>query len=377
MDTNRSLQKFRNWPRWTIIPVGLALAGLAIVLGLVLEPAAGALSPIPVEPTPTMPAIAYSYGHSGSCHDCHFSMDNLQTSADAGTDAALYLIAADSVNTPHGTLGCLACHGGDGDVQGKEAAHEGLIADMSAQDPEKCIICHMDIPDEIPNDRLRMPHGLVIEGVEKGTPCGVQCSDCHGAVGHGFDLVSGEKICSMTVCLDCHQERNLEVQIADCAACHLGPHDVPASMTCRDCHTSTQTWQEVGRDTHPMPLTGRHGETECFQCHQYPNFEGLSAVCADCHVAGHDDFGGNDCATCHDAGDTWKMVGEAWDGHAEYWDQYKGAHLKVACQGCHFEGYTDLDPNCDTCHTVPESHDDGRTAIECVNCHQADEPWGE
>ncbi|MGD8793500.1 MAG: cytochrome c3 family protein, partial [Anaerolineae bacterium] len=247
---------------------------------------------------------------------------------------------------------------------------------MSAQDPEKCLICHQDIPDEIPNDRLRMPHGIVIEGVEKGTPCSVQCSDCHGAVGHGFDPVSGGKICSMTVCLDCHQERNLEVQIADCDACHLGPHDVPTSMTCNNCHNSTEAWQEVAVDNHPMALTGKHGEAECFQCHQYPNFEGLESDCATCHLPGHDDFGGNDCAACHDPGDTWAMVGDAWDGHAELWDQYKGAHLKVACQGCHFEGY-ELEPNCDTCHTVPQGHDDGRAEIECVNCHQADEPWGE
>jgi hypothetical protein len=58
----------------------------------------------------------------------------------------------------------------------------------------------------------------------------------------------------------------------------------------------------------------------------------------------------------------------------EHWDQYKGQHLKVSCNGCHFETY-DLDPGCDTCHKVPESHQDGRDGTDCVQCHQADQPW--
>jgi hypothetical protein len=120
-----------------------------------------------------------------------------------------------------------------------------------------------------------------------------------------------------------------------------------------------------------------HGEMACFDCHQYPNFKGLNNVCTDCHVSGHTEWGDHDCDQCHDPGATWDLVAETWPDHVAHWDQYKGQHLKVTCQGCHFETYTDLDPNCDTCHRVPESHDDGRAGVECTNCHQADEPWGE
>ena len=152
---------------------------------------------------------------------------------------------------------------------------------------------------------------------------------------------------------------------------------MPTSLTCSDCHTSTEVWQEVDLGDHPMELSGKHGETACFQCHQYPNFEGLNNVCADCHTAGHDDYGGQDCASCHDTGDTWEMVGDEWEGHVTLWDQYKGEHLKVACAGCHFEGFSGVDPNCTTCHKTPDSHADGRAETECENCHQADQPWGE
>ena len=37
------------------------------------------------------------------------------------------------------------------------------MADMSAQDPEKCLICHEDMPDEIPGDRLRRPMASIVE----------------------------------------------------------------------------------------------------------------------------------------------------------------------------------------------------------------------
>ncbi len=371
------LRRMRQWPRWTIIPIGLGLALLAIVLGLILEPAGYALSPVLVEPTPTLPAIAYSHGLSDGCQNCHFSPAALQASAADPETAARYFIEPDSLATPHGELGCLACHGGNGDAGTKESAHQNLIPDMTAQDPEKCIICHSDLPDEIPGDRLRVPHGIIINRIEQGEPCDVHCSDCHGGVGHGFDPVSGNIICSMTVCVDCHREQDLQVQLSDCDACHLGPHDVATALTCNDCHLSTEVWNQVGLAIHPAPLPGMHGEQACFDCHQYPNFKGLNYVCTDCHVSGHTDWGDRDCAECHNAGGTWDMVATTWDQHVEHWDQYKGAHLQVACKGCHFQTFTDLDPNCGTCHTAPESHNEGRSSMPCVNCHQADRPWKE
>ena len=134
------LRRMRRWPRWTIIPIGLVLAALAIILGLILEPAGYALSPVVVEPTPTMPTVAYSEGLSDSCHDCHFSLAALEASASDASTAATYLIEEESIVTPHGRLGCLACHSGDGQAADKEAAHAGLVADMSAEDPEMCVI---------------------------------------------------------------------------------------------------------------------------------------------------------------------------------------------------------------------------------------------
>jgi hypothetical protein len=167
---------------------------------------------------------------------------------------------------------------------------------------------HRDLPDEIPADWLRVPHGTLIDRIEASAPCDVHCSDCHGGVGHGFDPVSGAKFCSMTVCVDCHQERSLEVQTSGCGGCHISPHDGIGALTCTDCHTSTQTWTQVSLSVHPVPLPGKHGEAACFDCHDPPNFAGLDNVCADCHVAGHSERG-DDCSLCHDPGTTWDLKG--------------------------------------------------------------------
>jgi hypothetical protein len=47
----------------------------------------------------------------------------------------------------------------------------------------------------------------------------------------------------------------------------------------------------------------------------------------------------------------------------------------VACAGCHFETYSDLDPDCAGCHAVPDSHAGERSSVDCVECHQADQTW--
>jgi hypothetical protein len=308
MSPRSALRGIQKWPRWTIIPIGLALAALAIALGLLLEPAGYALGPNVVAPTPTMPAIEYSRDLSDGCHDCHFSLPALQASAEDPSQAQAYWIEPESADTLHGGLGCLACHRGNGQARDKTTAHEGLVADMTVEDPGQCLICHRDLPSEIPSDRLRVPHGKIIQGILESEPCDVHCSDCHGSVGHGFDPTSGRTFCSMAVCLDCHQERELDVQIANCDACHVGPHDVAAVLTCNVCHTSTETWQQVALGVHPVPLPGKHGEVACFQCHRYPNFKGLNYACSDCHDPGHANWGDGDCGACHDPGATWEPV---------------------------------------------------------------------
>ncbi|MGD8623357.1 MAG: hypothetical protein PVF47_01600 [Anaerolineae bacterium] len=371
------LRSVTNWPRWSVVPVGLSLAGFAVFLGLLLEPAGYALSPAQATPTPTIPVVDYGRTLSDGCHDCHFSLSALQASAEDPSYAETFLIDPHSVRTPHGSLGCVACHSGQGEATDKETGHRGLIADISQSHPEQCIICHQDLPSMIPGDELLIPHDLVENQILHGEPESLFCSDCHGAVGHGFDPTSGEVACPMMVCVDCHarqepcmtchQGGDIEAQMTGCDVCHEGLHDVTDSLACPCCHTSVETWQAIDASSHPVELPGRHGEIDCFECHTWPNFRGLNYICPDCHESGHTDWGGEECTQCHDPGATWDIVAETWDKHQDFWEMYKGDHRQVECQGCHFETYTGLDPNCDTCHELPETHETIWT--ECWLCH--------
>ena len=367
----------RDWPRWAVVPIGVGLAILAVAMGLLLEPAGYALSPGKEAATPTLPAVHYGRDISQGCHDCHFWPSALKLSAIDPNSAEEYLIDPASVNTIHGSLGCVSCHRGDGEAKDKEDAHAGLILNITQEHPEQCVICHLDLPEKIGENELLIPHELVEDKIVHGEQGTLFCSDCHGRVGHGFDPVSGGVSCSMMVCVDCHSEMGScqgchqggqpGAEMTGCDVCHEGPHDVAAYLTCSCCHTSMDTWSEIDPASHPVELQGTHGELHCFQCHSFPDFEGLHYICADCHQSGHPGWAGEDCMQCHDPAATWNDVIATWDQHVELWEMYKGDHKEVECRGCHLGDFAALDPSCDSCHALPESHDD--TYTKCWLCH--------
>jgi len=219
-----------KWPTWIVIVIGFALLVFAVASALLLEPLAQTLSP-ELTPTPTIYFIKYARQISHGCEDCHFDRQALTASADAGSDLDAAWIEPQSLAMVHGPLGCVTCHEGDGETDDKTTAHEGLIVDVSLSRPLDCIVCHTELPEVIPGDRLRTPHKIVLDKIEHGE-VDLPCSDCHGGVGHGFDPVSGEVICSMTVCQDCHEQLSVDIQMTDCEGCHIGPHDVSAGLSC-------------------------------------------------------------------------------------------------------------------------------------------------
>lgn len=357
----------QSWPRWTLVIVGLVLATVAVVAGLLLQPLAVAVAPAGEPEEAELPAVNYAmYAESEGCRDCHFSLAALEASASDAGKASEYLVESESVTTPHGRLGCQACHAGNGEANDKTAAHEGLIADLTEVQPGECMICHYDLPVEIPDDRLKVPHQMVLDRFAHGEALDVWCSDCHGQVGHGFDPVSHDIICNMTICIECHVERNLDVSLSACDACHIAPHDI--ALSCDDCHLSTLKWQEVDLSIHPKPLDGQHGETPCFSCHGHPNFRGLVDNCSACHTRAHD-FGSDECAQCHDpAASAWSISEAGWADHSEIWPGYVGTHTSLSCFTCHDDpSFKGMDSTCGACHSAPHSF--GGTG--CSECHEA------
>ncbi len=365
-----------NWPKWALIFIAFGLVVFAILVGLILEPLGQALAPA-VTPVPTLPAINYARPLSGECENCHFDKQALAASAQSSEDVDVYYIEPASLETPHGTLGCITCHGGAGNVADIEAAHQGLILDLSETHPQDCLLCHRDLPDQIPEDRLRTPHGQVADAIWEGSACGVLCSDCHGHVGHGFDPVTGEIICPMSVCLDCHLERRLDTHLTDCDACHVGPHDVDLALTCKDCHIATDTWRETALQVHPVELTDYHADVDCFSCHHWPNFGNLDNVCSDCHRRPHE-LGNDDCALCHTpvgwvkSADALVAGATAFPHPALGREECRSCHGVVGQQSIPADHKGRTNDTCEVCHTAApapailhpvEGHD------VCLDCH--------
>jgi hypothetical protein len=343
-----------HWPKWALFFVALTLIVACVVVALLMVPIGKALSPT-VTPEPTLPAISYARPLSTECEACHLDRVALAASgADPEEIESLY-IEPESLETTHGSLGCITCHGGTSDAPDKDAAHDNLMLDLSETHPEDCLLCHRNLPDYFPEDNLNTPHGQISNAVWEGSACGVLCSDCHGQVGHGFDPVTGETICPMTVCVDCHQEQNLDASLSECSACHEDSHGVADGQSCEGCHSSTDAWVDITVEEHSPELVGEHATLGCFTCHRWPSFGGLEESCAECHERPHEEQT-DQCALCHRP-EGWETSGAATLSRAM--DTPHPAEEDLDCLECHglFEAYA-----------MPDDHE-GRTSGDCRVCH--------
>jgi Ni/Fe-hydrogenase subunit HybB-like protein len=328
-----------NWPLRSVVLTGFVLLLLTVAVVLLLQPVAQAATPKTASASgPTM--MTFAAFQSKSCEACHLDQETLARAGSEESELAQLVIEQRDPETAHAAVGCVTCHWGVGNTADVKAAHVGVILDPSRGDFEACLACHHDMPDIFPGDRLRTPHSGVVHGHEVD----MHCSDCHKGVSHGLDLMSGELICPMDVCLDCHLERGLESEFEDCAVCHTGPHDVTLQMQCNVCHKSAEAWEETAFADHPVELIGAHATLHCFDCHNRPEFKGLRYVCSDCHERVHD-FGDDDCAKCHTPADEWGTCVETGK-HPFPLDH---GDTRCDCTKCHRGGDTSS-YQCDICH---------------------------
>jgi hypothetical protein len=138
-----------------------------------------------------------------------------------------------------------------------------------------------------------------------------------------------------------------------CTDCHENIHKdfisnefLPAN-DCKKCH-SDDSWNIISfdHDKTRFKLEGKHNKTECRKCHfTYENnkiksqkFLGLENKCISCHENQHEDQfevnGETDCKRCHGF-ENWDRTSFNHDNAAFKLD---GAHVKVACEKCHFKG---------------------------------------
>ncbi|MCL7451712.1 MAG: Ni/Fe-hydrogenase cytochrome b subunit [Anaerolineae bacterium] len=352
-------------------PLGWSRRGLAFALGvLALLTVAVVLL---VQPATSVEAYkahiaspdeAAKSPESGLCLSCHEDAQVL-TGAGASSEMLSQLtIEPQPLETPHGRLSCVVCHYGDSETEDMDLAHDGVLVDPTVAEAELCVACHSDLPEEFPEDRLRTPH----DEVTHGEVVDVACSDCHGAVGHGFDPVSGNFVCPMSVCLDCHIDRELESELVDCSACHIEPHAVPLAMSCSDCHQGTTEWAQVAAVDHEFPLEAAHAELECSTCHQDMVWTeyAAGATCATCHQPPSEPHYGPVCEDCHTPA-SFAAATPLVETHPV---ELTGAHRQVACGQCHPGGQATPEYVCAECHQPPTDHLPG----DCKVCHDP-EGW--
>jgi Ni/Fe-hydrogenase subunit HybB-like protein len=356
---SRERRALPDWSRRTVVFAGGVLS--LITLGVV----ALTLPGVEARAHPTDNAATPAETTVSTCASCHKDPASLEAHVGTAERVAYLTITHQPPEEIHGPIRCVTCHYGQEGTEDIQLAHEGIVIDPTLGEAHVCLACHPDLPAEFPEDRLRTPH----DAVTHGESVGVACSDCHGGVGHGFDPVSGEFVCPMAVCLDCHQERQLGADLTDCDACHIGPHEPAPAVACSTCHQSTEAWRQVSTGDHPVVLEGGHAEVSCFACHtdSLPMETSGDTTCADCHQPPGDHYGGA-CEACH----TPSGFGEARLPASEHPAPLLGAHQNAPCEGCHGDGQQAPAEQCGECHDRPEGHLPG----ECAVCHTP-EGWAE
>lgn len=247
---------------------------------------------------------------------------------------------ASYLETVHGQIACMDCHGGEQSAD-KDTAHTGMLANPS-QDPETaCGECH---PDVVAMNQTSLHANLegywtvlnarsdvadLAAHVALGDMFNNHCDSCHATCGECHvsqpSLVGGGLI-------DGHVFNQTPSMTRNCTACHgsrvgneyLGKHeDLRADvhlrigrMNCVDCHT--------GHEMHGQPA-------ECDTCHTSPELTSIAP--ADHRYAG---VQSPRCETCHIPA----ALGQ--DGYAMH--EVHGSDL--SCQVCHSIAYT----SCDNCH---------------------------
>jgi len=226
------------------------------------------------------------------------------------------------LDSTHGKVGCVICHGGNSTAEDKDTAHQAIIIDPS---DNGCNTCHEDIA--LLNEtslhttlsgfttKLEARGGDMTEGSSLHTAYGNHCQQCHTSCGQCHisrpDELGGGFLSSHNFrktpsmqnnCVACHGSRvgdeylggnegvpadiHWTQETMTCTACHGQElhgsgvmvddrYSNTASASCEDCH------EDVLANTAAIPQHEQHIEDlECQVCHSltYKN-------CYGCHIA--------------------------------------------------------------------------------------------
>jgi hypothetical protein len=282
----------------------------------------------------------------GECASCH-TVDGWKPSL---FDVKAHAASAYPLEGQHATVACAKCHVPAGTATRYKIAFS------------RCTDCHADA------------HG----GQFAAAPFNGRCESCHTV--HGFKpstftIAEHQKSAFplkgshlAVPCVECHTtdlatagSKTVPYHFASlaCTSCHRNPHgeQFEAQMKqvkngraagCEACHT-VDSWTNLPSFDHSktrFPLRGAHAKVTCEECHKPARAEGklteasfksTPTDCASCHEDAHGGQfvqGGKieRCENCHTA-EHWKPSNFNHETQTDF--SLKGAHEKVACDGCH------------------------------------------
>jgi len=230
------------------------------------------------------------------------------------------------LESTHGELGCIACHGGDGQADGMEEAHTGVVRDPDSI--ETCASCHNDISttDAMSVHSTLGGYETVLNeraGTEELSPelelaFENHCAGCH------------------TSCGQCHVSRPASAG-GGLLDGHSFKNPPPMNLTCTGCHGSRVNDEYKGKNETaeggmiPADVHFNPGGMACFECH------GDAEMHGDVPAQDHRyDDAAVECTDCH----------PAEDGGADGNQQHTIHTENLACQVCHSVDYK----NCYGCH---------------------------
>ena len=241
---------------------------------------------------------------------------------------------------------------------------------------QKCLECHSWKQWAPPSNDCKSCHQDSHNGQFGSTPC----QRCHQEssfkkliFNHNshsrFPLKGKHKRVN---CAKCHPQGKYKPLEMECSSCHESdsPHgDTFGDAECSQCH-SPIGWKQTHFDhsVTRFALEGRHEDQPCYRCHPSgtETQDDTEQACSFCHTSTihKGQFNDRDCLACHVGAERWSIP---FFDHSQSRFSLNGAHLSVACDGCHKEGhYKPIDVNCANCH---QNFHEGQINQACDQCH--------
>lgn len=233
------------------------------------------------------------------------------------------------LQTEHGKLTCIECHGGV-NVSVKDSAHTEMIASPSEQPDVYCAECHEAEAAAYPNSLHNTQAGYWMTintrngNIPEDHPAleemfGNHCASCH------------------TSCGECHVSQPKNVG-GGLFTGHVFEKTPPMTRSCTACHGSRVGNEYLGKNEgFPGDVHFREARMNCVKCHTGEAMHGTAdaSLMPDHRLSGAED---PKCTDCHP-----DAAGGA-DGiemHGQHSDD-------LSCQVCHSISYT----SCDGCHVA-------------------------